>query len=123
MLSLSVPLRRLLAVVLPVCLFWISVACMTLCTEDSDEQQAHCATLLPDTVSSTQDRDCCPITTGLPSVLPEHRVSATPSNNHQQATLILSVHLANSTLLKREHTATPVSNSDPPFERLRTLRI
>jgi len=96
---------------------------MTLCAADSAEQQAHYATLLPDTVRPSQDRDCCPITTALPSVLPVHRVNALPSNNHQQATLISTVQLARPTLLKREHTATPGSKFDPPFERLWTLRI
>lgn len=95
---------------------------MYICTE-SDAEQAHFATLLPDTFSPGQDRDCCPITTALPGVVPEHRVNVLSSNHHEAATPIFTVQLGSPTLLNREHSAAPVSNSDPPLERLRTLRI
>lgn len=112
-----------MAVILTVSFFWIPVACMTRCTADSVEEQMDSTTLMPDGINPSQDRDCCPLTTVLPSVLPEHRVTVVPPNNHQQATLVVAVQLATPSFLRREHTATPDSKSDPPFKRLRSLRI
>ena len=121
MLSPSALPRRLLAVMLTVCFFWIPVACMTLCSESGDEP-ASCATLLPEMFSPDQHEDCCPITTALPSALPEHRVTALPGDSHQ-ATQISTVRLVGHSFLKLGHVAIPVSNSDPPLERLCALRI
>ena len=122
MLSASALSRRFLAVMLAVCFFWIPVACMTLCNE-SDAEPTSYAKTFSDTFSCEHDRDCCPITAGLPGVLPEHRVTVHDGDNQQQLTQISTVRLVKPILLERGHVATPVSNSDPPFERLWTLRI
>jgi hypothetical protein len=127
MLSLRAPLRGLLAVLVPVCLFWISFACLTLCAEDCAEQQqtsyATYETLSVDTVRPSQDRDCCPITAAPPSVLPAHRITAPPGDHQQQVNQISTPPIVRTHLLGFGHAGTPGSKSDPPFERLLTLRI
>ena len=115
-------LRSSLALILTVSFFWIPVACMTICTESGAEQGPY-ATSLPDSFSASHDRDCCPIADALPSVLPEHRVTTLPRDNHLQVGQISTVRLVGLSLLERGLVAIPVSNSDPPLERLCALRI
>lgn len=94
---------------------------MTLCAESGAAPAAY-PTLLPDSYTPSNDGDCCPITTALPSVLPEHRVTALPEDNRQQAIHISAVRLVRESLLNLGHVAIPVSNSDPPIDRF-CLRI
>jgi hypothetical protein len=95
---------------------------MTLCTESGAAPAAYPA-LSPDSYIPGNAGDCCPITTALPSVLPEHRVTALPGDNHQQASHISAMRLVRESLLNLGHVAIPVSNSDPPLDRFRPLRI
>jgi hypothetical protein len=119
MFLLSSPLRQILAVVLPVSFIWVFIACVTLCTEHGTKIQSHYASY---SLTLTQDEDCCPIETAAPSVLPERRFGTVPASNYQQTAFSLA-QFGEPALVHREHSGIPVSSSDPPFERLCTMRI
>lgn len=115
-------LKRSLAITLPMCSAWLFIACVSLCSTHSVESQTHRTPTLLNSVCFGQDPDCCPITTTLPSVLPERRVVTFLVNNHL-AVVVPRAEPTRETLINIGYTSISVSGADPPFERLPSLRI
>jgi hypothetical protein len=123
MFLLRSPLKQLIAVTLPISFGWMFISCVALCTEHSVDIQTHSAALLSNSISATHDEECCPIKAAAPSALPERRVDTMPLRNYQQAALMLSTQFAEPAVFLCKHTRIPGSTTDPPFERLCTMRI
>jgi hypothetical protein len=115
-------LRRSVAIMLPLCSAWLFIACVTLCSAQSAERQAHCLSDMLNSVCCGQEPGCCPITTALPNVLPERRVGTFLLGDNQAA-IVLRAEPTVATLNNSGYTSISVSGADPPLERLHSLRI
>jgi hypothetical protein len=112
------PFKRIVAGLLPFCFLWAFVACVSLCAEQAEETGNDRPSVL---CSGTQDApasDSCPVVEApkatLRDQLPLLTIDAVTPAAYTQAAVSVGVSLLDS------HAN---SSTDPPFERLRILRI
>jgi hypothetical protein len=114
---------RFLAVLLPSCFVWTAVACVTLCLKYSREaQQQERPPAAIYRIADTDDGDCCPISRSPITALPGRSSLIQPSCS-DGAPAMRPVDLAEHVRAEYETDRSPPCYSDPPFERLRNIRI
>jgi len=70
--AVSVLLKRGLALTLPLCLMWLFVACLAVCSLHAEKEiQAKSESSSAHSVASTDSEECCSVTDGERSVIPE----------------------------------------------------
>jgi hypothetical protein len=120
MLKRRFPLKRTIAVLLPVCFLWVFIACVSLCASDAEEVEHDGGAILSLEIESTPDSECCPIIESPKAALLE-RLSV------QSASTVSALPITLATLSGNAFAPSHKSNypliTDPPFERLLTLRI
>lgn len=114
------PLKRTVAALLPICFLWAFVACVSLCTEHAEEAGNDRPSVLCLGINDTPASDSCPIVEAPKATLRDRllllaadAVAVTPAAFTQAA-----VNVGMSLPGSYDH-----SSTDPPFERLRVLRI
>lgn len=114
------PFKRIVAALLPCCFLWAFVACVSLCTEHAKETENDRLTVLCLGMDEAPASDSCPIVEAPKTTLRERlplltddALALTPSG-FAHASVNVGVRLLESDAL---------SSTDPPFERLRVLRI
>jgi hypothetical protein len=114
------PFKRAVAALLPFCFLWAFMACVSLCTEQSKETGNDRSSVLCLSTENAPASDSCPIVEAPKATLRNRlallttdAVAATPAR-FIQASINIGVSLPDSS----DH-----SSTDPPFERLRVLRI
>jgi hypothetical protein len=114
-------LTRYLAVLLPLCLMWVFVACVSLCSPlcaDTDELSQAVEQIEVE----APHQSGCPITEAPRSVLPERQSFGTQVVGELPALLSPPAPSTNYKILHSSFLLA-LGSSDPPFERLHTLRI
>jgi len=118
MLSSHSTLRKSVAVTLPICLMWLMLGCVAICShrlEESSKADTHCITAFH------TDEDC-PITAASASVLLERSFLSPVTGG--AVGLATPAHLVELTPNSRSaHQTWDPSSSGPPCERLSILRI
>ena len=114
--------RRAIAMLLPACFLWVFASCVEMCSTHSAEACNSNAALFVNSVSASPEDGCCPVTEAPASVLPE-RVSFIPAASRDFQVLLVWAVPANRRLCFDPDSSILLSSPDPPFERLRTLRI
>lgn len=116
-------LTRSLALLTPLCMIWAFAACVSLCAGhealDAGGAEAHSA----GAPGFAESQDCCPDGEASCGV-PTHRatfVSHTPAAEPTPEDAALPA--AADALARPARNMPPDRTADPPFERLRTLRI
>lgn len=114
------PFKRTVAALLPFCFLWAFVACVSLCTEQSEETGNDRPSVLCLGTEDAPASDSCPVVEAPKAALRDRlplltgdAVAVTPAGFTQA-----SVNVGVSLLDSYDH-----SSTDPPFERLRVLRI
>lgn len=114
------PFKRIVAALLPFCFLWAFAACVSLCTEQFEETGNDHASVLCLGTEDAPASDSCPIVEAPKatlrnrlSLLTADAVAVTPAGFIQSP-----VNVGLSLLESSDH-----SFADPPFERLRVLRI
>jgi hypothetical protein len=120
MLTRRFPLKRTVAAVLPICFLWAFIACVSLCASDAEEIEHNGSVVLSLGIESTPDSECCPIVESPKAALSE-RLSV-QSASTVSALPITLVELSGNALAPSYESHHPLI-TDPPFERLLTLRI
>jgi hypothetical protein len=121
MISAHSLITRSIALLLPVCLIWLFIACVTLCSMHVDGYKlTHAGSLSSTASTASGEIDCCPFTESLRSVLPERSVLEVPAAEHTPVALVVG---ASDYEMSFHHFLTASGSSDPPLKRLRTLRI
>ena len=70
--AVSALLKRGLALTLPLCLMWLFVACLAVCSLHAEEEiHAESESSAAQPVASTDSEECCSVTDGERSVIPE----------------------------------------------------
>ena len=116
-------LRKSVALALPLIIVWIAIACAVLCSAHKEERQDKPEiSSLSDSMDSCGHDDCCAIQNVAPSLLPERRIVTKPAKDQQQASALPTLPMISITLCS-DYGPSPSSSADPPFERLRVLRI
>ena len=112
------PSKRIVAALLPCCFLWAFVACVSLCTEHAEETGN--GTILCLGADDAPASDSCPIVEAPKATLRDRlpllnadALAGMPSG-FNQASVKLGV---------RPRDSDDRSSTDPPFERLRVLRI
>jgi hypothetical protein len=110
--------KRIVAALLPCCFLWAFVACVSLCTDHAEETGSD--TILCLGMDETPASDSCPIVEApkvtlreRPPLLSADAVAVMPARFNQ----------ASVKLGARPLESDARSSTDPPFERLRVLRI
>lgn len=113
-------LKRLLAAWLPLCLVWAFVSCVGLCsTHDAGEARAATAS---NRAEDAHESECCPLAEASRGVMPERVSPASGPDGGAAPASAVSAPPASSVLFPPTIFLNS-SSPDPPFERLRTLRI
>jgi hypothetical protein len=116
-------LTRLTGTLLPVCLVWAFAACVSLCSAHPAEAGETAAAISRDVADYAPESDCCPITEASQGALPE-RTSQSPQAGTELHTPTPKVTGSGATgAARRAPASASFTSPDPPFERLRTLRI
>jgi hypothetical protein len=113
---------RFLAVLLPACFVWTAVACVTLCLKHSREAQQGRVSAAIDRIAGVDDGDCCPISRSPTTALPRRASLIQPSCSDAVLTTRPAV-IVDHRRAEYEADRSGPSYSDPPFERLRNIRI
>jgi hypothetical protein len=117
-------LTRSLALLIPICMVWVFAACVSLCAGheslDAGCVEAHSV----NTPAPAETQDCCPdgeASCGVQS----HRATSVSHTTAAEPAPAEAAALppADGTLARPARGASPGRAADPPFERLRTLRI
>lgn len=114
-------LTRLVALVLPLCFVWIFTACVMICGAHAAEESKQHSIWSNSEAEISHEADCCPLTNSQLSVLPDRR-SIGLELNHHLPLRVPCPWLAKARLLA-PHPFPIRSSTDPPFERLVSLRI
>jgi hypothetical protein len=115
---------RLMAAFLPVSFLWFFAACVTLCApQSSGDEIASVGALSKAEVEASHESDCCPITEATITALPKRHVLAKLTDDMAQGVSTFSRRPVFSNVSCVLYPPLAFSSSDPPFERLRTLRL
>jgi hypothetical protein len=112
------PCKRLLAGLMPLCLLWLFVACVSLCAAHEDAEHEHA--MLSAEIESDPASESCPVLEAPKGMLAE-RTNAFPRDEVQASSALFAEPLSRTEARVRDSVFH--SSTDPPFERLRTLRI
>lgn len=114
---------RLVATALPLCLMWTFVACLALCSDHSKDENGHYAQMNAQSVTESTHCGDCPIPVSS-FVLPDRQSHTTPDVSVTNHLTFAASTLLVSTIPQRVNCRPDLhSSSDPPLERLNTLRI
>jgi len=116
----SAKVKRSLAVTLVTCFVWVFIACVAICSAHSAEKQTQCPQTITSSVCCEDDSTCCPITSALPSVLPDTSMLLV---NDRQTAVMRYVEPTPLGSLSKSYTSFTASRAAPPFDRLPSLRI
>jgi hypothetical protein len=115
---------RLMAAFLPVSFLWLFAACVTLCAPHSSEGEfASVGALSQAEVEASHESDCCPIMEATITALPERHLLAKLTDDAAQGLSTFTARPVSGNISCVLSPPLAFSSSDPPFERLRTLRI
>jgi hypothetical protein len=116
-------LTRSLALLTPFCLIWVFAACVSLCAEheggDSERAEAHSA----GTPGLAEMQDCCPAGEASCAVPADRATFVSHPSVAEPSSEAVAVPTADVSLAHPARGVPPDWATDPPFERLRTLRI
>jgi len=116
-------LTRTLALLTPVCMIWVFAACVSLCAEHEAADVGCADTHSVGTPGIAETQDCCPAgeaSCGVPAdraTFVSHTSAAAPASE------AAALPVADVTLACPARGGPPDWAADPPFKRLRTLRI
>jgi hypothetical protein len=123
MLMTRFPLKRLMAVLLPISLTWLFVACVSICAREGAERHCNNPVSSPKEIRDASDCRGCPLTSFPKATIPERTIHGSDLQTPVVLqSLILSVDsLADGVafVLRQRHR----SSADPPLKRLPALRI
>src|SRR5438552_6898415 len=121
--SLRFPGTRSISVLLSISFIWLFVACVSLCS-------IHCARIhetdgaaWSHMIDDSQESDCCPVTNSPDAALSGRWLFAQPPSRDQLSTVIISEHFLSQLRQRRAIRFVQYPSSDPPFDRLFTLRV
>jgi hypothetical protein len=116
------PAQRVIAALMPLCLVWVFIACISICashTEAADEGSA----VLSIRMNAALLSECCPIIDANKATLTKRSsldLLASPDIQNSPHASLPSLNQSSITHLRYS----PFNSTcDPPFERLRILRI
>jgi hypothetical protein len=112
--------KRTVAALLPFCFLWAFVACLSLCMEHAEEAGDESRSALCLGREDAPASDSCPIVQA-PKATLRNRLSLLPADAVALASTGFTrapINVGASLLDSDDH-----SSADPPFERLRVLRI
>jgi hypothetical protein len=115
--------KRLVVMLIPICIVWTFVACVMICTAHASETQRQHGAWSPAENEFSQATDCCPIGASQVSVLPDRRSLARQVHNNHSAFYAQPVELQPRRLSPYAHTLPGPIFADPPIERTCALRI
>jgi hypothetical protein len=116
-------LMRTLALLTPVCMVWVFAACVSLCSEHEAVEAGRAEAHSVSAPQFAEMQDCCPAgeaSCGVPAdraTFVPHLSAAAPASD------ATAVPAADFKLTHPDRGVPPDWPADPPFERLRTLRI
>src|SRR5438128_488984 len=123
MFSLQYTCKRLLAILLPVSFLWTFAACVLICTAHASEAQREHESRSLSEAEFLADTECCPFRTSQLSVLPERRPAISKVCIDQSICCVPVTQVTMYSLQPYKQNGCLPSFSDPPLERLCTLRI
>jgi hypothetical protein len=110
----------MIAALLPVCVLWTFVACVSLCEANAVEAGHDRGAVLSLGMDSAPESECCPIVESHKAALAE-RLSVQATSTVVASPVIVMPQSACAVILS--HVSDRFLSTDPPFERLLTLRI
>jgi hypothetical protein len=122
MISARSLLMRSLAAFMPIYLIGLFVACVTLCLAHSDEPRQARSIYSSLALEPSAEEEGCPIT-GVPESILPHRPSPIQPVSVSQPVALVFIEPAITGLNRAARAARLLTSSDPPFERLCTLRV
>ncbi len=105
---------------LPVCLLWAFVACVSLCLAQDEDAEEHVA--ISQGIDAAHESGCCPVIEATTSLLPERSSFVSRADIALPTIHALSARTENDALCGITESAIPPSTASP-FQRLRVLRI
>ena len=116
-------LTRSLALLMPLCMIWVFAACVSLCAEH-EAADAGCAdTHSVGTPGIAETQDCCPVGEASCGVPADRAMSVSQPSVAEPPSEAVAMPMADFALARPARGEPPDWAFDPPFERLRTLRI
>jgi hypothetical protein len=115
--------KRLVAMLVPICIVWTFAACVMICTAHASETQRQHGIWSSSEREFSEATECCPIGTSQVSVLPDRRSLARKVHNNHSAFYAQPVELQPPLLSPYAHTSLGPIFADPPIERTCALRI
>lgn len=116
-------LRRLMALLIPVCMIWVFAACVSQCAGhevlDAEGVEAHAVS----TQGFVEAEDCCPDGEASCGVTAHRAMFVSHMNVAEPAPEVAVLPAADGAFACQAYSMPPDRTADPPFERLRTLRI
>lgn len=116
-------LTRSLAMLTPVCMIWVFVACVSLCSEHEVVNAGHAEAHAVSTAEFAETPDCCPAGEASCGVLTDRATFVSDPSAAPPAPDVAAVPAADIALAHPARGVPPDWAAHPPFERLRTLRI
>lgn len=123
MLSPRASLTRSLALLTPLCMVWVFAACVSLCSEhgafDAGSAESHSVSA----PESAEKQDCCPAGEASCGVPADRATFVSQPGVAEPPSEAVAVPMADFALAHSARGEPPDWAADPPFKRLRTLRI
>src|ERR1044072_1189400 len=123
MISPRSTVTKLLAACLLICSVWMFAACVLLCSAHHESANASEALLSAEYVNTLPDDECCPIGQSPAGVLTERQSLLTHIDGGAQTLFASAIITVGEWTCESAHQSIPPPTSDPPLERLCTLRI
>jgi hypothetical protein len=123
MTSLPFPARRSISGLLSISFIWLFAACVSLCSMDCARIHQTAGAAWSHMVYDSQESNCCPVTKSLDAALSGRSLFAQSQNSDRQPTEIISEVLLSQLRPRHAIRFLQHASSDPPFDRLLTLRI
>ncbi len=116
-------LTRSLATLLPACLVWVFAACVSICSAHPAEAPEAIAAAYCDAADAAPEPDCCPITEASQGVLPERPSPSGQAAGDLHTPAAMVTEPGRSRAARSAPAPASFASLDPPFGRLRTLRV
>jgi hypothetical protein len=121
MLMTRLPFTKTTALLLPIVFLWLFIACVSICSRESEEDHAHRAALLSTEMKPAPDCAGCPVAAFPSATIPDRarfdfELQTTPVGLPQ--VLFVAPMVIDSVAQQRQQ-----SNTDPPLKPLHALRI
>ncbi|MGA9770666.1 MAG: hypothetical protein WBV94_16620 [Blastocatellia bacterium] len=114
---------KLLAACLLICSVWVFIACVLLCSAHPESANTSETFLSAERINTSSDDECCPIGQSPAGVLTERQSLLTHIDGGAQALFALAILTVGERHYESARQSIPPPTSDPPLERLCTLRI